>query len=80
MATFNVEATDTFGDEANYSWVSRTKISAPEGASRALLVRRAKAALRLKGRHRDVADYGDCIQLDMVGACIRVFIVYTEED
>jgi hypothetical protein len=79
MSTYLIEYTDTFGGDANYSWVYRVEISAPANASRALLVRRAKAALGLKGRHRDVYDFGDHIQFDPVGLCARVFINYVEE-
>lgn len=79
MSTYLVEYTDTFCGEANYSWVRRAEISAPAQASRALLVRRAKAALGLKGRHRNVYDFGDCIQFDPVNEITRVFISYVEE-
>lgn len=79
MPMFRAEYTDTFGGEANYSWVKRAEFTAPIHAPRALLVRRAKAALGLRCRHRNVVDLGDCIQLDPVGECTRVFINYVEE-
>ena len=28
METFNIQLTDTFGDEPNYSWVKETKVKA----------------------------------------------------
>jgi hypothetical protein len=30
LATFNVEYTDTFGGEANYSWVRRATVTVPD--------------------------------------------------
>jgi hypothetical protein len=46
---FRAELTDTFGGEANYSWVRRVEIEAPADISDLALVRRAKAALGLSG-------------------------------
>lgn len=75
---YQVEHTDTFAGEANYSWVNRAVIEAPDDASDALLVRRAKAALGIKGRHRKTS-YGDVIQLDYPSACVRTFISWIDE-
>ena len=71
--TFQAELTDTFGGEANYSWVRRRTFTAPGNASDALLVRRAKAALDIQGRHTK-ADMGDTIELRFPGACVVCFI------
>ena len=58
----DVEATDTFGGEANYCWVKRETIEVPAGASQALIMRRAKAALGYTGvRGRVTADFGDLL-------------------
>ena len=70
---FNIEMTDTFGGEANYSWVKRATIDAPENTKTSTLIRRAKAALNIGGRHR-TSDYGDAIRLDLSGSCVCVFI------
>lgn len=59
MKTYSCEYTDTFGGEANYSWVRRAVFSAPEDASRAMLMRLAKAALGLSGLRMRVTDTGD---------------------
>lgn len=59
---FEVELTDTFGGAPNFSWVRRGTIEAPRGASRRMLVRRAKVALGLSGRHSVVGD-NECIEL-----------------
>lgn len=67
MLTFNIELTDTFGGEANYSWVRHAIVSMPElthygydgsqGYSKANkvfereLIKKAKKALGLCERH-----------------------------
>lgn len=75
---FQIEFTDTFCGEANYSWVKRAIFDAPEHATRATLIRRGKRALDLTSRHR-ATDFGDCIQLDFIGEHTRAFITHLEE-
>ena len=70
---YDIEMTDTFGGEANYCWVRRATIEAPATATSQMLVRRAKRALGITGRHR-TTDWGDLIRLDLPNACICVFI------
>ena len=72
--TIAYEMTDTFGGEANYSWVRRGEVSLPEGASDLALVRRVKKALGLEGVRCRREDYGDQIVLRPVGYCHIVFI------
>lgn len=48
MAWF-IEYTDTFGGEANYSWVRREYIASKAGESQSSVMRRAKAAIGLTG-------------------------------
>jgi hypothetical protein len=52
------ELTDTFGGEANYSWVRRCEFTVPEGASRQTIMRRGKRALGLTGTPCVVEDWG----------------------
>ena len=68
------EMTDTFGGEANYSWVRRGEVELPEGASNLMLVRRVKKALGLEGVRCKRLDYGDQIALYPVGSCTVIFI------
>lgn len=68
------EMTDTFGGEANYSWVRRGEVELPEGASDLMRVRRVKKALGLEGVRCKRADFGELIELRPVGACVVVFI------
>jgi hypothetical protein len=66
--------TDTFGGEANYSWVKRAQFDAPSGASRLTLVRRAKAWAGLTNAPCEVLDYGDMIQITPRGQCVVMFV------
>lgn len=70
---FEIEFTDTFGGETNYSWVKRARFNAPDNATRATLIRRGKRALELTSRHR-ASQYSDTIQLDFIGEHTRAFI------
>ena len=63
------EYTDTFGDEANYSWVRRATIELPCGVSNRELVRKAKAALNITGLKCNTRNYGDMWTLKPYGMC-----------
>jgi hypothetical protein len=74
MKTFNIEVTDTFGGEANYSWVKRFtfKTSSVHGA------------LILLGREygrgwRKHWDNGTTIAYKVPGKCIICFVTEAEE-
>ena len=73
--TFQAEVTDTFNGEANYSWVRRATFEAPADAPDRQLVKMARKVLGMTGTRCRRSTYGDTIQLDVVGACIRAFIV-----
>ena len=73
MSTYQIEFTDTFGGDPNYSWVQRESFEAPEGATCRTLVRRGKAALNMTGRHV-TCDFGDSIELRFPGECTVAFI------
>lgn len=75
MMTFECEITDTFGGETNYSWVRRATFEAPSNATDRQLVRLGKKALEITGTRCKTSHHGDMIQLDVVGACIRAFIM-----
>lgn len=79
LATFDAEVTDTYGGETNYGWVRRASFQAPQDASDTALVRMGKAALGMTGQRCVRSTYGDTIQLDVVGACIRAFITFRDE-
>lgn len=46
-----IEYTDTFGGDANYSWVRRAELDFPEGASDRSIIRKLKAEVGMTGRH-----------------------------
>jgi hypothetical protein len=75
---FQIEFTDTFCGEANYSWVKRAQFNAPAHATRATLIRRGKRALELTSRHR-ASESGDTITLDFIGEHTRAFITPANE-
>ena len=93
--SYNVEYTDTFGGEANYSWVNRAKVTMPElthygydGATNYVktdrifereLMKRAKAAVGLTGRRGTVTNYGDMIEFRPYRSCTVMFINYADD-
>lgn len=88
--TYSVEYTDTFGGEANYSWVKRASVVMPElthygydgGANYARankvyqreLMKRAKAAVGLTGARGRVESYGETIEFRPYGCATVLFI------
>lgn len=74
---YDLELTDTYAGEANYSWVKRAAlVYATEPTDRALILA-AKRALGLTGikcTREDWPDTGATIQLDPRGLCQRAFI------
>lgn len=69
------EYTDTYGGEANYSWVKRGSI--PAGSkefSDMAAVRRVKSKLGLSGVRCKRENWGEEIVLRHVGSCTIVFI------
>ena len=72
--TIHAEHTDTYGGDANYSWVVRKQIkNAPDDLSNVAIVRRAKRALGITTRTR-TTNYGDMFRLDLVGVHQCVFV------
>ncbi|MFM7009051.1 MAG: hypothetical protein ACKO0Z_06910 [Betaproteobacteria bacterium] len=82
---YQVELTDTFGGEANYSWVKRRAIRLPlanaEGAAArraydAKIKREAKAAVGLTGIRGQWTDFGDGFEFRPRGMCQVLFVNY----
>ncbi|MDX3966145.1 MAG: hypothetical protein QHD01_06035 [Bradyrhizobium sp.] len=57
--TMDVEFTDTFGGEANYSWVKRATLTFPVGASDRAIMRAAKQAMGLSTVRGRLDKHGD---------------------
>lgn len=81
-----VELTDTFGGEANYSWVKRAYVAEPPDsvpwasrAYRSRLTRAAKAAVGLTGERGRMEEYscGD-FAFYPYGACVVMFVRWDE--
>lgn len=70
---WDVEMTDTFGGEANYSWVKRGTTLVREGASRLSIVRAIKRELGISGTRCRVYDHGDMLELKPYGTCTVAF-------
>ncbi len=76
--TYNAEYTDTYGGEANYSWVRRASFTASASLSDREIVRRAKKELGLTGLRCKRNDFGEMIELRPQGQATVVFITYEE--
>jgi len=93
--SYNVEFTDTFGGEPNYSWVKRARITMPEltafgydggtnyvAANRRFnreLMKRAKAAMGLTGLRGRRDEYGDTIEFRPYRTCTVLFISWADD-
>ena len=94
METYDIEYTDTFGGESNYSWVRRGSVMVPElthygfdgsfhyaKANRLQMVqvvRKAKALMGLTGVKCRREEHGDLIALYPYGSCTVLFINFRE--
>jgi len=78
------EYTDTFGGEANYSWVRRALIPAKdcgdkgEFESQAALMRRAKKALGISGLRGRVENYAEEYTFRPYGSCTIAFVTWDD--
>lgn len=68
------EYTDTFGGEANYSWVRRGEVALPDGASDTQITRLVKKDAGLNGVRMVRQSFGDFIELRPLGICAVLFI------
>jgi len=72
---WNAELTDTFGGQANYSWVRRAELELPEAATDRQIVTAAKAALGLTGTRCRRFDHGEGFELRPCGSCTVAFVL-----
>ena len=68
------EWTDTYGGDANYSWVKRVTFDADQNATNALIMRRAKAACGLSGVRGRTDDMGDSLAFRPYRSCTVLFV------
>ena len=69
-----IEKTDTFGGEANYSWIERYELDSIKGQTDRQLIRRVKKVIGWTGVKCKKTDFGDMIELRPIGFCNVVFI------
>jgi hypothetical protein len=83
MHRYQLEYTDTFSGEANYSWVTRRglTVSDPDGDNAAArkrylarVKREAKAAVGLTGIRGEWSEYGDTMEFRPRGMCRILFV------
>lgn len=70
---WDCEYTDTFGGQANYSWVNRAEVENIEGASNLRMVREFKKALGLTGMRGRSYWYGDSWEFRPYGCATVAF-------
>lgn len=76
----NIEVTDTFGGEANYSWVRRFTAELPDNATQRQIVRKAKhMADWCVGAKHQVNNYGDILEIRPYGVCQVMFVTFDYE-
>ncbi len=73
MTAWDIEITDTFGGEANYSWVSREKIEIPDTYTEPWIVRMLKAHAGWTGDRCEVMNLGTYIEIRPHGVCQVLF-------
>lgn len=74
LMTWTAELTDTFGGEANYSWVKRETFTLPSSATDRQVVMAGKAALGMTGDRCRTSSYGEGFELRPIGICAVAFI------
>lgn len=72
---WQAELTDTFGGEANYSWVTRETFELPADATARQIVTAAKAALGLTGCRCRTFDCGEGFELRPSGSLTVAFVL-----
>lgn len=68
---YYVELTDTFGGEANYSWVRRSTIEA-NSLKQAITIFKKEQGIKVK--HRVIYDTGDFRRVDLIGSCTCIMV------
>ena len=82
QTSFLIEYTDTYGGEANYSWVRRETFVYSGGKERyqtsRSVMRKAKALMGLSGLKGRTYDHGDLIEFRPYGMCTVLFVQFCE--
>lgn len=80
LTQWTVEYTDTFGGEANYSWVKRQSLLMESGDTIATLKRAAKKVMGLTGHRGRWSRHGgsDTLEFRPYGLCTVLFVYLVE--
>lgn len=73
-----IELTDTFAGESNYSWVVRYRLEHKPGETSRALMRRVKKTLGWSGIRCTVANYGGLIDIRPTDAALVAFVTWEE--
>ena len=73
MVTWDIEVTDTFGGQANYSWVQRSTLRVPDDISDLALVRRIKSVAGYSGIRGQTEISGDSVEIRFPARCVVIF-------
>lgn len=73
-----VELTDTFDGESNYSWVKRYRLEHKPGETDRALMRRVKSTLGWSGIRCRVSQHGEMIDIRPAGAALVAFVTWEE--
>ena len=76
MIKYNIEYTDTFNGEANYSWVLRNKLYVDEKITELQLVRKAKKLVNITNVRCKRIKYEDTIVLYPYNSATVLFITF----
>jgi hypothetical protein len=74
--TVRFELTDTFGNEANYSWVRRGEFEMASDATQSQIMRRVKAELDLTNHRCRVENTGDMLVIKPSGMLVVGFVTF----
>ena len=75
MNHFYIEITDTFGGEANYSWITRHKVKAKTIRGAVIRLNRNSGL-----GFRKVAEYGDFVRYDSQSGATCAFIEVWDDE
>ena len=77
---YQVEYTDTFGGEANYSWVRRASFTGPDDMPQREVMRKARALVGLTGVRGTFENQFECFALRPYGSCTVMFVTWREPE
>ena len=73
MVTWDIEVTDTFSGQANYSRVDRYVVRTPGDISDLALVRRIKSVTGYSGIRGRATVMGDFVEIRFPSRCVVIF-------